>query len=511
MAADYSPFSPQQLARYSDPDLLALLNTWQDERTFSEDGHPRRISVVGLSKVFAEVFRENIVGNDSRFNFWLTEGKKITRPIYVQEMLAVACQIIDQQHVTEWLSFCKWVLSHPDIRDPAAKNISCDKPDWHGARVFVQKLIEAIAKNPALCAESEQLEEVLFLLCTQASRDLDTGVINDSHSQFDRGMRFSRSRSLLTLMKFVQNNNYYLKTLLRVFEKRFAEHSFSAPEQAILGYMFPLLAAVDKKIAEKYRAKIFPPAEHNVWWVAFEGLIGYHNPSELIYTTVRNEYNYYIQHLHEFRKKTYHNYSLEDKLTDLFFYFYMQGKFTLHGEDSLLARYYQATDNDRHSWGKLFARVGRTSQHSTPSEEQKNKIVAFLQWRVAQKEACELSEFSAWLDVSWLDNRLFMQIAKEILQLVELTDIVIVNAWLGKFCALLPDLSAEVVECSWLLIKNLNKDIVCYLHIEHVQAILGAGEKSAAGHTRTITQKIAARLISAGGLNIDALHADRDC
>ena len=503
---DYSPFAPQHLARYSDIELLELLNSWQNELTFSKDNCSIRISIVGLSKVFADVFSEHIVCNESRLDFWLTEGKKITRPIYTQEMLAVACRGIDQQTLTNWLSFGKWVLSHHEIKDPKAKNTSSNKPDWYYARFFVHQLMETIVKKePALFKNHEQLDEILFLLSTQPSRDLDLTKTNDNYRQFDLGLNFTRSRSLLTLMKFVQKDNYYLKTLLKVFEKRFAEHNVSAPEQAVLGYMFPLLVELDEKIAENYRRKIFPPDEQELWHAAFEGLIGYHNPSELIYTTVDNEFEHYIENLQELRKRNHNNYALEDKLSDLFFYFYLHGKFSLPGKDSLLARYYQATNNDHDSWGKLFSRVGSALRYSNPSREQQTKIIAFLRWRVEHKDPQELSGFSAWLSVEWLEDNMFIQIAKEILPFIELKNVVVVNSWLGKLSSLLPSLVTDVVDCSWLLIKNLTEDVACYLHIEYVQAILSAGEKFADGDTRITARTIKAYLIKRGGLNIDDL------
>ena len=84
-------------------------------------------------------------------------------------------------------------------------------------------------------------------------------------------------------------------------------------------------------------------------------------------------------------------------------------------------------------------------------------------------------------------------------------DVVVVNAWLRKFCALLPSLVTDVVDCSWLLIKNLTEDMACYLHIEHVQAIISAGEAFEGRDTRMTTQKIKAFLIKRAGLNIDDL------
>ena len=135
-------------------------------------------------------------------------------------------------------------------------------------------------------------------------------------------------------------------------------------------------------------------------------------------------------------------------------------------------------------------------------------MIEFLQWRISQREERELSEFGAWLSVGWLDDKMFMQVAKEVLPFIKFENVIAVNAWLGKFCALLPNLVADVIECSWLLIKDLNKDLVCYLNVEHVQAILLASKELKTEQAQKTAQKIEARLINQGGLNIDDLHAE---
>ncbi len=504
-----SAFSPTDLEKLSDTELLTRINTWQDELTFSKDDCIVRITIKGLSSVFQEVFRETIVHEPERLQYWLDNKEKIARPIYVQAILEVARSTITPDNLSEWLSFCKWVLSHPDRGDSSAEDTLRINPDWHGARVAVHNLIATnlMKKNELLIdAIQPQLTEILTSLCTQPHRDLDRKAYEDGHSQFTIGMHFSRGRSLVTLLNLALKKRFYLTVLTKVLDIRFVEQTFTLPEFGVLGYMLPGLERLDKKLVERYREKIFPQANYEKWLAAFEGFIGYHAPSDLTFTIIRNEFDYCLQHLQKFRQEDRYNYSLADKLSDLFFYYYMQGKYPLLSDESLLYRYYQKTAGTRQHWGKLFARVGYSLRRKNINKNQQHKAIAFLKWRVAAKESSELANFVDWLNIGWLDDKLCLDMCGEILQLCKITNVATVELWLEKLCSLCATMPTETVNCLYLLVMKLNKKTICYLRIKYLKPIIDAGEKSLTNQAKV--KEIKAHLLREDWLDLDELDDD---
>ena len=81
------------------------------------------ITIDAFSEAFGEAFRQEVIPNPERLDFWLENRHQIDRPIYVRRMIGAMSSRIEAQDFTcldRWLEFCEWVLSHPDRKREAS-------------------------------------------------------------------------------------------------------------------------------------------------------------------------------------------------------------------------------------------------------------------------------------------------------------------------------------------------------------------------------------------------------
>ena len=138
--------------------------------------------------------------------------EKIERPIYVQAMISAMQVHVKAKNfgkLDEWLTFCEWVLSHPNWeheRDYRRSDKSREYPDWTKARREISDFIGA-------CLEEEvnvpittrgQLAKLLEMLCTQFDRRLDENmpVFLNRYDPLTEGINNTRSRTLQELVNF---------------------------------------------------------------------------------------------------------------------------------------------------------------------------------------------------------------------------------------------------------------------------------------------------------------------
>ena len=170
-----SPQSPEDLAKFSDEKLLDFINEWEKEDEFSEGVSFVEINIETLANVFQTVFRESIIPDPTKLKFWMENREKIERPIYVRMMIYAMQAHVKEKNfdqLNEWLTFCEWVLSHPDRSHDAAYRLgdgSKENPHWSDSR-------RAIGDFISVCLEKDldvpmtargQLAKLLEMLCTQ--------------------------------------------------------------------------------------------------------------------------------------------------------------------------------------------------------------------------------------------------------------------------------------------------------------------------------------------------------
>lgn len=93
-----SPKSAEDLESFMDEELLAYLNDW-DEEYRDKDDWLVEINISALAGVFQSLFKERIVPNIDRLNFWLANRDRIARPVYVAAMLKAMLELVDRKSV----------------------------------------------------------------------------------------------------------------------------------------------------------------------------------------------------------------------------------------------------------------------------------------------------------------------------------------------------------------------------------------------------------------------------
>ena len=144
-----SPKSAENLENFTDDELLAYLNDWNEEHR-DKDNWLVEINISALAGVFQSLFKEKIVPDGERLAFWLANRDRIARPVYVAAMLKAMLELVKEKNfdkLEQWLEFCAWVLSHPDtVRvegQPEPRDESRDYPDWGSSRRAVVDFIDA--------------------------------------------------------------------------------------------------------------------------------------------------------------------------------------------------------------------------------------------------------------------------------------------------------------------------------------------------------------------------------
>ena len=146
------------------------------------------------------------------------------------------------------------------------------------------------------------------------------------------------------------------------------------------------------------------------------------------------------------------------------------------GEESLLERYYQQTDNHREHWGNLFNHIGHRLWNSGKRLDQriKDRIIDFFESRLKQEEPTELRQFTFWLEAEGLDAEWRLESYSKILDVCMVEG---AGIRLRALYDMLPNHTANVVECFFKLTKWSKKDNL-YIQTEEAKTILKAGRES---------------------------------
>ena len=255
-----------------------------------------------------------------------------------------------------------------------------------------------------------------------------------------------------------------------------AEVSLTRPERALLGMHFGNLCILNQNWASQQRGIIFPQATETVWRDAFGNYIRYNRPVKLTFEILRNEFEYAIENLNILATEKGDGEGLVDRLGQHLFTYYLWEVYSLTGDESLLERFYNKTQNDRKHWGQLFDYVGRSLRNSGRQLEKtlSDRIIAFFDWRFEAAEPLELQEFSFWLEAECLDPEWRLQSFSKILDLCQGRDV-----WLSlKVRALNKLLSSHlalVVECFAKITDAMHQGTQMHIAAHEAKPILKAG------------------------------------
>lgn len=510
-----SPRSVEDLTNLSDEDLLVFINGWEKEDEFSEREPFVRINIEALANVFQTVFMESIIPDTNRLRFWMQNRENIERSIYVRMMIEGMQELVKKKNfdqLNEWLTFCEWVLSHPDQEyedGHIGSEKSRENPDWSDTRRAVCDFIGICLKKgvDVPLTVRGQLSRILERLCTQYERRLDENipVMLDQYDPLTEGINNTRSLALQELVNFSfwlrrHDSECEFSELTTILEERFTQKSevphLTLPEYAILGRIFPWIIKLNETWAIRHKSDFFPQNALSKWLAAFEGFVGDSEPSTTTFKILQEDFIFALQHLSDFRsRKPFGEEPINVLGKDLFTY-YLWDLYPLEGDGSLLEQYYKRTDNSPEYWENLFNYIGHWLSNSEKDLDQnlKEKAMKFCEWRIDQKKPTELKYFTFWLQAECLDAGWRLSAYSKVLDVCEVED------WgfhIKTLCEMLPNHTAKVIECFFNLTERIQKDNF-YIQTEEAKAILKAGCESGDENVRHMAKCALDNLLKSG-------------
>ena len=526
MVSYRSPRSPEELAELGDEELLTYINTWQEGRPWYEEDRYEddqwiEINIRALADAFQTVFKDTIISDEKRLTFWLANRDQIERPVYIRAIVRAIQEHVKERHYDRlnlWFDFCDWVLSHPDSDkiDESQEQIdgrfsqpdgSREEPDWGSSRRavgdFVGECLKEETSVPFTARES--LANILKQLCTQFDRrlDLDEPVLLNRNDQITEAINKTRSRALEDLVKFGlwirrHDDTDNIPEVTSILEERFKDnvkYPLTMPEHAQLGRYYVQLWSLNQTWAIEHKAVFFPQENLPVWIEAFGSFLRFTRPFKLTFEILRDDFVFALDHLPKIE-----DYEIVDTLAQRLFTYYLWEVYPLKGEDSLLERFYAKTKNDPQRWASLSNyvawAVGNRSEHL--EQDLIDRIVAFFDWRLEQKEPEELQKIAYCLEAECFDPDWRLDTYAKILDAGPLDGmgstsvLTVLNEMLGSH-------TEKVVECFAKITDTLNQGESIYIGTdEEAKAILRAGLDSENESIREKAEQAQENLLNAG-------------
>ena len=510
-----SPYSPEELANLTDEVLLALVNEWENEDELYRADEFVEINIEAFANVFQTVFMESIIPDTNRLRFWMKNRENIERPIYVRMMIEAMQEQVKEKNfdqLNEWLTFCEWVLSHPDQEyegDHIGSEESQENLDWSNTRRAVCDFIGICLKKgvDVPLTGRGQFGRLLERLCTQYERGLEENipVMLNQYDPLTEGINNTRSLALQELVNFSfwlrrHDSECEFSELTTILEKRFTQEGgvphLTLPEYAILGRIYPWIINLNKTWTIRHKSDFFPQNALPEWIAAFESLIGDSEPSTTIFKILQEDFVFALQHLSDFKNRKPFGEEPINVLGEHLFTYHLWGLYPLEGDGSLLEQYYQRTDNSPEYWGNLFNYIGHWLSNSRKDLDQnlQERITKFFEWRLEQKEPTELKHFTFWLQAECLDAEWRLNAYSKVLDVCEVED------WGFHFktlCELLPNHTPKVVECFFKLTERVKKDNF-YIQPEEAKTILKMGRESSDENVQHMAKRSLDNLLKSG-------------
>ncbi len=512
LVSNHSPRPSEDLATLPDEVLLTYINEWEEENRFYKNDGFIDTNIEALAGEFQTVFRESIIPNADRLRFWMENRKRIERPIYVQAIINAMQTHIKAKNfnqLDDWLTFCEWVLSQLDREHEynyRRGNKSRENPNWSTSRRAVGDFTGAclVEDVDVPITSRGKLAKVLEMLCTQFDWRLDENkpVILNQYDPLTEGINNTRSRSLQDLVRFGlwirrHDPDDQIPEVTTILEKRFAPetaHPLTLPEYAILGRVYSYIFSFDKVWATEHKSDFFPQETLPAWLAAFESFITHNSSFKPIFEILQNDFNFALQHLSDFKKRTRPGKEAIDIFGQRLFTYYLWKVYPLTGEKSLLERFYEQTDSNPAHRANLFKYVGRILRNSKGQidQELKNRIIAFFEWRFEQGEPTELQHFTSWLEAECLEAEWRLDAYSEILDICK-NEIGGKPTRLRALCNMLPKHTPKVIECFAKITAN-----TIYIQTEESKVILKAGRESTDESVRRKAELIRENLLKIG-------------
>ena len=518
-----SPKTSDELAVLSDEGLLNFINEWDDEHRDPEDSF-KEVTFEALAKAFESFFETYVMSNHERLSFWFEHRDRIQRPIFVRAMLNAMCTRIKSRDLTNlnrWLETAEWVLSHPDgKRQPTfgPEDTSRDSPRWGECRLTVARMLGDLTslygKNDDLNTMDcqEQILTLFYTLCTQYDGGLDEQE-SASLGEWDlmsESLNHPRSLALEYFIRFgflarKRDPHFDPAALKRALEARFlseADAPLSLPERAILGRYYPDLLDLDGTWASQRKSDIFPQNNQRGWVVAFGGFLECLTIDERLLEVLRDDFELALscQSFQEEHRPPFT--PMFNFLGQQLFAYFRIGLIPMRGQDSLIERFYNATEKHRARWADLFDHVGWWLYHRETQldTEVRDRVINFFQWRVEIGDKTELSRIGLWLEATCLDQEWRLYACSEVLDACRSVGAPDEIDW-GKIAEMIPEHTAEVVKCFGKFTDGVQYKKF-FLQKSAARAIINAGLNSDDLETQENARRARNTLLNSGLLDI---------
>ena len=518
-----SPRSPDELEKMSDKEILSFLNEWEDVHHDPEKWWVE-INFEGLARTFQTTFKERILPDEARLSFWSKSKGRIKRPTYVRAMVSAMLERVKSKQfdfLDKCFGFCEWVLSHSEQSNGEDANLvsnSREPPGWQSSRRavgdFVGACLEKEVNVPV--AAREGLVSLLDKLCIQFDKQLDDDepVLLNQVDQLTEAINNTRSRALEDLVDF----GYWLRRnsederaetpeVFAILERRLGsdcERALTLPEYALLGLQFGRICGLSREWATQHKSDFFPQETFTKWKEAFGNFVKYNRPNKLAFDIMQGDIKFALTNVSNFQIGSIATTNLADTLGEHLFTYYLWDFFPLTGQESLLERFYEKTQDDRDRWSQLFDFVGRSVKSSGKHlrEDLKERIIKFFEWRLEKKEPCELKEFTYWLEAECLDPEWRLRSYSSTLDVGGSVDIGLyiqvkaLREILDKNIPLAVECFAKLVE------RAVENDSTNYIASNEARPILRAGLESGDANVRKNAERARENLLRRGHLDL---------
>ena len=521
-----SPRAVEELLEMQDVALLDYINEWDDEYRDNENWL-EEVTIEALSEAFEVFFKDFVIPDPGKLQFWLSNRDHIQRPIYVRAMLNAMCSRVNEQEFDDldlWLETCQWVLSHPDSERevsiwPTDKHH--ENPYWGDCRRVVGDLLGDLVKTGdekqlTLPPDAlEQLPDLFDMLCTQYDWSLDEKKheLPDGNQWLDEQISYTRSRALQDALRFGMllrrdDPEADVKKITATLERRLSLDSpypLTFAERAVLGRSYESALTLDETWAIGQKSAFFPQNDLSAWVEAFGAFLRFHSPSIRYFEIFEEDFKYAVQCPSALAEGQPSQAAFLNVLGQWLFSYYLEGQYPCCGSGSLIEQYYQMTDGHRENWANLFNYVGRrlhrTEQEMFPDVEHRIKV--FFEWRLEAGDPTELAEFGFWLQASCLDEGWRLNAFSKIL-----------DVWkAGKFprwfdwepiAEMLPEHTDGVVKCFAKIVEGFRGNSL-YIRLEPAKRILSAGLASQYETVKRGAQIARESMLNSGYFNITML------
>ena len=492
-----SPRTLEDLSGFSDKELLTFIDEWDSEDRYESEKDEEtwftEVNIEALAETFQSVFKDFVISDETRLQYWLDHREEIDRPIYVRAMVTGMQEHIKEgnfNQLEQLLAFCQWVLSHPDRELEAGYrngDQSREKPHWHSARRAVGDLVGSCVEEDVDVSipSQEPLTELLDALCTQfdARLDQDDPIFLGRNDHLYEAINNTRSRGLESLVKFGlclrrQGREDQVPLVLEILEKRFKPEDtvpLTLPEYAILGMNYGRLLSLDGKWSVDHRSDIFPQDWLLGWRAAFSTLLGFTQPHSPTFNVLKDDFGFALRNLPDLELRDSPRDAFIDTLGRHLFTYYLSDMYPLKGQGSLIEQFYQQTGSESEYWGNLFDHVGRTLRNTDKQMDNslKDRLIAFFEWRLAAGDAKELARFSFWLEAECLEAEWRLDAFLRILE-IGLPESMEIYVQVETLTNLLAGHTSMVVEC-FAKLTDKSAQHSFYIMTEPAMRILKAG------------------------------------